>query len=153
MTTKPTRWLASRLGRRGAALAILGVIFFLVGIDSALTPAPPDLENFLLHTLIPTPITVLLWTIPGALALYASIHRGPGPDGFGFNALVVPIIFRIVSYLFSFLAFVLGEAPNAFGLFSALIWTAILALVLIIAGWAEVPTGFAPRRPLWRRRD
>lgn len=152
MTTKPTRWLASRLGRRGAALAVLGVIFLLVGINTATTPPPPNMEGFLLHTLIPTPIQVLLWTVPGALALYASIHRGPGPDGFGFNALVVPLIVRIVSYVISFVAFLVGESSHPYGLFSALIWLAILALVLIIAGWAEVPTGYRPRRG-WRRPE
>lgn len=155
MTTKPTRWLASRLGRRGAALMILGAIFVLVGVETLFNSPAPDLDRFLLHTLIPFPINAALWIIPGGLAIWASLHRGPGPDGFGFNALVVPIIVRIVSYLFSFVAWLLGEGNYAFGLASVAIWTAILALVLIIAGWAEVPTGFSPRRrrPRLRKED
>lgn len=153
MTTKPTRWLAARLGRRGAALLVLGVIFMLVGLDVALAPDPPDLDRFLLHTLIPHPLRAALWLIPGALAIWASVHKGPGPDGFGFVALVVPLIIRIVSYVFSFVAFLLGAGTWAFGWASALIWLAILALILIIAGWAEVPSGTVPRRRLtrWKR--
>ncbi|UYL87626.1 membrane protein [Arthrobacter phage VResidence] len=152
MTTKPTRWLARRLGRRGAALAVLGVIFILVGLDVIISPDPVDVtDRFLLHTLIPHPITAALWIIPGTLALWASTHRGPGPDGFGFNALVIPIILRIVSYLFSFVAFLFGAGSSAAGIASALIWTAILALILIIAGWAEVPSGYIPRKRFGRR--
>ncbi|QNO12682.1 membrane protein [Arthrobacter phage Tweety19] len=153
MTTKPTRWLARQLGRRGAALMILGAIFVLVGIDALFNVPEPDFDRFLLHTFIPFPLNAALWLVPGGLAIWASLHRGPGPDGFGFNALVVPIIVRIVSYIFSFVAFLTGEGSWAFGLTSAAIWTAILALVLIIAGWAEVPTGYRPRRRprRWKR--
>lgn len=151
MTTKPTRWLARRLGRRGAAQAILGVIFILVGLDVFLGPArPPDMERFLLHTFIPTPLMALLWIVPGLLALWASTHK-TGPDGFGFNALVIPVILRVVSYLFSFVAFLFGYGSSPSGLASALIWTAILALILIIAGWAEVPS--TPRRRKGRRYE
>ncbi|UIW13274.1 membrane protein [Arthrobacter phage Crewmate] len=151
MTTKPTRWLAYRLGRRGAALAVLGAIFVLVGLDVLLAPAAPDHDRFLLHTFIPSPLMAALWIIPGALALRASFHKGPGNDGFGFMALVVPLILRIVSYVFSFLAFLFGAGSWPFGWASALIWLAILALILIIAGWAEVPSGYKPR-PRTRRR-
>ncbi|WNO26041.1 membrane protein [Arthrobacter phage Wildwest] len=146
MTTKPTRWLASRLGRRGAALAVLGVIFMLVGLNAAIAPPTVDLsDRFLLHTLIPHPLQALLWIVPGGLALWASIHKGPERDGFGFMALVVPLILRIVSYLWSFVAYLCGLGTWPFGWASVLIWLAILALILIIAGWAEVPSGYAPR--------
>lgn len=152
MTTKPTRWLARRLGRRGAALAVLGAIFILVGLDVIISPDPVHMsDRFLLHTLIPHPIMAAIWIIPGTLAVYASTHRGPGPDGFGFMALVVPLILRIVSYVFSFVAFLFGASTWPFGIASALIWTAILALILIIAGWAEVPTGYTPRKRFGRR--
>ncbi|UJQ86811.1 membrane protein [Arthrobacter phage Reedo] len=146
MTTKPTRWLAGRLGRRGAALLILGIIFVLVGLDIWLNSPEPDFDRFLLHTFIPFPINAGLWIVPGALAIWASTHRGPANDGFGFNALVIPVIIRIVSYVFSFVAFLFGEGNFPFGLASAAIWTSILALILIIAGWAEVP-GYVRRRP------
>jgi hypothetical protein len=153
MTTKPTRWLAARLGRRGAALLVLGVIFLLVGLNAAIAPPDVDLsDRFLLHTLIPHPLQALLWIVPGALAIRASAHKGPGNDGFGFIALVVPLIIRIVSYLVSFLAFLVGAGTWAFGWSQALIWVAILALILIIAGWAEVPSGFMPKPPRTRRR-
>ncbi|QOP65151.1 membrane protein [Arthrobacter phage Phives] len=153
MTTKPTRWLASRLGRRGAALLVLGVIFMLVGLNAAIAPPDVDLsDRFLLHTLIPHPIQALLWTVPGILAIRASTHKGPGNDGFGFIALVVPLIIRIVSYLFSFVAYLFGAGTWPFGWAQALIWLAILALILIIAGWAEVPNGYMPKPPRTRRR-
>jgi len=154
MTTKPTRWLASRLGRRGAALAVLGVLFLLIGFQAGVTPAATELgPRFLLHTMLPAPIEALLWVVPGSLALWASVHKGPGPDGFGFNALVVPVILQIVSYLISFIAFLTGASTWPYALATALIWLAVLALVLIIAGWAEVPTGYRPRRGWRHPRD
>ncbi|UAJ15383.1 membrane protein [Arthrobacter phage Niobe] len=153
MTTKPTRWLASRLGRRGAALLVLGVMFVLVGLNAAIAPPAVDLsDRFLLHALIPNPIQALLWIVPGLLAIRASTHKGPGNDGFGFIALVVPLVLRIVSYLVSFVAFIIGAGTWPFGWSQALIWIAILALILIIAGWAEVPNGYMPKPPRTRRR-
>lgn len=153
MTTKPTRWLAKRLGRRGASLLVLGIIFVLVGLQTLLSPPVADFsDRFLLHTLIPHPLQAALWIVPGLLALKAATIRGPGPDGFGFVALVVPLVVRIVSYLFSVVAFLLGAGTWAYGWASALIWIAILALVLIISGWAEVPTGYTPPKPLFSRR-
>ncbi|WVX88010.1 membrane protein [Arthrobacter phage TforTroy] len=151
MTTKPTRWLASRLGRRGAALAVLGLIFLFVGLDVLLAPDAPDYDRFLIHTFLPHPVRALLWLIPGGVALWASLRKGPTEDAVGFNFLVIPLIVRIVSYVFSSVAYLLGIGTWAVGWTSALIWLAILALVLIIAGWAEVPDNLHRKhRRRWR---
>ncbi|QIG58499.1 hypothetical protein PQE18_gp21 [Arthrobacter phage DrSierra] len=153
MTTKPTRWLASRLGRRGASLLVLGIIFIMSGLQTLLSPPAVDYaDRILFHTLIPHPLMALIWIVPGILALWASIHRGPGPDGFGFNALVIPLVLRILSYLGSFVAYLFGVGTWPLGWYQALIWTAFLALILIIAGWAEIPTGYIPRKRPFRRR-
>lgn len=153
MSTKPTRWLARRLGRRGAALAILGVLFILVGIDTLVNPPAADMERFLIHTLIPYPIAALLWIVPGSLALLASQRKGPGPDGFGFKALVIPLATRITSFSVAFVAFLLGEGNYYTALVPAAVWLAFLALILLIAGWPEVPTGLLPRKRHRRRRS
>lgn len=151
MTTRPTRWLARRLGRRGAALALLGVVYVAFGIQIALVPAAPDPTSFYLHTWLPMPVRVLTWVVPGLLALWAAFRRGPDKDGFGFVGLVVPLVIRIASFAWSFVAFLAGAGDRADGLIRSLLYLALLGLVLIIAGWAEVPSGYAPRKRRRRR--
>lgn len=142
MSTKPTRWLSRNLGRRGAFLVLTGLAFLFVGIDVALAPDPPDYDAFLLHTLLPVPLRAALWIVPGLVALW-SAWRGVGRDGWGFAALVIPLVVRIVSYIWATVAWLLGVGTWEGGWLSSLIWLFILGFILVVSGWAEVEP---PRR-------
>jgi MFS family permease len=149
LSIPPTRWLARRLGRRGACLIVLGLAFIGVGIN-ALLSGPPDTHHvgrYLLHNYLPFWVEALLWAGAGLAAVHASGKHGTGRDGYGFAALIVPLALRIVSYLGSFLAYLVGLSGWGGGGVSAVVWTGLMALILIIAGWPEVEV---PRR---RRRD
>ena len=61
--------------------------------------------------------------------------------------LVVPVVLRIVSYLWSTALFLAGESSWPYAWSSALVWVGCLALILIIAGWAEVPEPPKRKRP------
>ena len=137
--------LPARLGRRGSALLVLGLIWVLRGAGVLTTrdrvgPPPPYLHEQLTHG----PLSAI-WMTTGALALLAAWRTHPGKDAFGFAALVVPPILHVVSYAWGWLTLVTrhGEG-SASSLSSALIWLSIVALILIIAGWAEAPDGYAP---------
>ena len=147
MTTKPTRWLADKFGRRGAVLTLLGCAFILVGVDILLAPDPPNLDALLLHTLMPSWLRATLWIIPGGLAVWAAFRR-TGHDFFGFAALTVPLIIRIVSYTWATVAWLLGYGDWPMAWASALIWLLILGFVLTVAGWGEV----CPPRPGRRKK-
>lgn len=152
MSIPPTRWLARLLGRRGASLVVLGLAFVFVGLGVMLNHEPPDYDRFLIHTFMPTPLRAALWLIPGLLALLAAAKRGTGADTFGFAALVVPVIVRTVSYVWSSVMYLAGESDWPYAWSNALVWVGCLALILIIAGWPEVPEPPKPRKRRKRRR-
>lgn len=150
MSVPPTRWLARVLGRRGAALVVLGLAFVFTGVEMLVNQPQPDYDRFLLHTYMPFPVRAALWIVPGVLALFAATRHGTGRDGFGFAALVVPLALRTASYVWSSVAYLAGVSTWPFAWTGALTWVALLALVLIISGWPEVPP--PPRRRRRKRK-
>jgi hypothetical protein len=135
--TTPARRIARRLGRRGQALLVLGLAFLFVGIETLLSPDPIPPDRFLLHALIPSDVRAAIWIVSGGLAIAAAWRRGG--DGFGFAALVVPLVIRSVSLLWSTVAYLVGATSWPLGWTGAIIWLLLLALVLLISGWAEAP--------------
>lgn len=147
MATKPTRWLARLLGRRGTALLIFGIVFILTGVKTLLDPTDWDPDRLLLFTYLPAEVRAALWGSSGILAIIAACKRDPGHDSFGFVGLVVPSFMTFFSYVWSTVAFLLGEISWGLGWHSALVWLLILAFISMIAGWPEpVPLTKHPRR-------
>ena len=104
-------------------------------------PPPPYL-----HEMMPIWLLTTLWVVSGVLAVIAAFRRHPSGDGFGFAALVVPPIISAASYAWAWAMSIFGpaDAGSATGWVSALIWLSIVALLITVAGWAEVPDGYAP---------
>lgn len=127
---------------------VLGLAFVGVGINAGLAPATTP-DHYLLHTYLPPLAQAALWAIPGLIALHAALQRGTGRDGYGFSALVVPLVLRIFSYLGSAIAYLMGLSTWPYAFTSVVVWLGLLALILIIAGWPEVPP--PPRRRKRRR--
>jgi hypothetical protein len=145
MTTRPTRWLARKLGRRGASLLFLGAAFALIGVKGLFAPSLDD-GRFVLYTYLPPVVRALLWIVPGVLAILAA-SKPVSRDGFGFMALTVPATVLTFSYVWSSVAFLLGVTDYAFGWTNALTWALILVFIFIVAGWPE-----PERERLWRGR-
>jgi hypothetical protein len=137
LATPLTRALAKRIGRRGASLAILGFVFLVIGVKALVAPAEATGDQFLIYYMLPSYVRGLLWIVPALTALYAAVRHRPGRDGVGFAALAVPTIFMTSSYLWSTVAYFAGLSDWPHGWASALSWFAILALLSVIAGWAE----------------
>jgi hypothetical protein len=127
--------LRARLGRRGLALIVFGLTFALTGLRAILTPSE-DEGRFILYTLLPVPLRVALWMVPAALAIWAAF-RGTGRDAIGFSALVVPSSIVALSYVWSWVGYLVGLTDWPLGWTGAGRWLLVLALVLIIAGWKE----------------
>lgn len=143
--------LAERYGYRGACLAILGVIWILFGFSALLAPKEP--RSFVLHEMLPVWIRALLWVTSGAVAIWFGLRGADKDDTWGMVALVILPVERMVSFLVSWIVYVvLGLAHRAWpevpvdgydrGWYAASVWLLIVVLLRVIAGWPN------PRRVL-----
>ena len=131
-------WLKAppaRLGRRGACLTLLGIIWLCVGVSTALSDGPPDyvMLNGWGH------VRGALWIATGAVAmLYA--WKPQGRDWPGFVALYLMAGYRFVAYMFGFAQWLNsehGEQGSAHGAIGAFTWLIIIVLIVTVAGWRE----------------
>jgi len=129
------RRLARVLGRRGAILLCYGIVWSIIGYGQITSPAP-DLRGLrLLLQMMSLDAWGWLWVISGLIAI-ASAWLPQGKDWPGFLALPLMVLPWAVSYL---LAWIIGDFPR--GWVATVVWGAIAAPVLVVAGWME------PSRP------
>jgi di/tricarboxylate transporter len=127
------RRLSKRLGRRGAILLCYGVVWAIIGYGQITAPAP-DLRGLrLLLQMMPLYAWGWIWVVSGLIAI-VSAWLPPEKDWPGFLALPLMVLPWTVSYL---LAWILGDYPR--GWLAAVVWGAIAAPVLVVAGWREPP--------------
>ena len=131
----PYRWLRANLGRRGLALVTFSLVFAVTGLAALLEPTQ-DEGRYILYTLLPVPIRVVLWFVPAALGLWAAF-RGTGRDAIGFGALVIPAFIVAFSYAWSAVYYVAGLTDYSLGWTGCARWVLVLALILIVSGWKE----------------
>jgi len=127
------RRLSRQLGRRGAILLCYGVVWSIIGYGQITAPQP-DLRGLrLLLQTMPLYVWGWLWVASGLIAI-ASAFLPQGKDWVGFLALPLIVLPWTVSYL---LAWIVGDFPR--GWLAAVVWGAIAAPVLVVAGWGEPP--------------
>lgn len=138
--TRAQRWVRQKLGRRGLALVAFSLVFAITGLAAIIEPAQ-DQGRFILYTMLPVPLRLVLWFVPAGVGLWAAF-RGTGRDALGFAALVAPSSIVAVSYVWSYICFLAGLTNWSLGWTGAGRWLLILFLILIISGWkeAEEPT-------------
>lgn len=90
--------IVKRLGNRGVALAMLGMLWIFTAVGIAVSPLK---RTTLLDERIPVWCRVCLWGIPGLLALVASIRRKY--DATAWGLLMVPVGIRFASFLIGWL--------------------------------------------------
>lgn len=103
------RRLAARIGNRGVALGMLGVLWILFAVGLAVAPLK---RTTLLDERLPVWIRIGLWGLPGVLALVASVRTKYDADAWGW--LCVPVAIRFVSYLVGWISSLLGIESLAF---------------------------------------
>jgi len=121
------------LGRRGAILLCYGIVWAIIGYGQITSPAP-DLRGLrLLLQMMSLDAWGWLWVISGLIAI-VSAWLPQGKDWPGFLALPLMVLPWAVSYL---LAWIIGDFPR--GWVATVVWGAIAAPVLVVAGWREPP--------------
>ena len=96
--------LLKHAGNRGVALAMLGVLWVLMAIGVAF--APLKREELLDEHFIPVWARVLLWGLPGLLAIAAAYWKKFDADAWGW--LMVPVLVRFCSFLLGWVASLVG---------------------------------------------
>ncbi|MFI6560411.1 hypothetical protein [Streptomyces sp. NPDC050534] len=135
MPRRVVRRLGVALGRRGAILLCYGIVWAIIGYGQITSPAP-DLRGLrLLLQMMPLDVWGWIWVASGLIAI-VSAWLPPERDWPGFLALPLMVLPWTVSYL---LAWILGDYPR--GWLASVVWGAIAAPVLVVAGWRE------PARP------
>ena len=121
------------LGRRGAILLCYGIVWAIIGYGQITSPAP-DLRGLrLLLQTMPLDAWGWIWVASGLIAI-VSAWLPQGRDWPGFLALPLMVLPWMVSYL---LAWIIGDFPR--GWVATVVWGAIAAPVLVVAGWREPP--------------
>lgn len=128
----PVKWVG-RNGRRGSVLTLLGVVWVLTGVSTLF--APPSPEYWLLSG--GSELRALGWILTGCVAIFYA-HRAQGDDAWGYFALYIGPCFRIAAYGLGFFQWAAGsDYGTPRGIFGVLSWAAIVALLVIVAGWPE----------------
>lgn len=123
------------LGRRGAALAFLGVLWICTGLSTWLVP--PSSSYLLLSD--GEILRGGAWVATGIVALLHAPRR-QGHDALGFLALYLMPAYRVIAYGLGFLDWVahgVGGPGDPRGLVGVLAWLVVLVFVVLVAGWPE----------------
>jgi hypothetical protein len=102
--------LLKHAGNRGLALAMLGALWILTAIGLAV--APLKRTQLLDENFIPVWGRVLLWGLPGILALVASLWRKLDADAWGW--LMVPVLIRFLSFFVGWVCSLIGIESLAY---------------------------------------
>lgn len=123
--------LAKRIGRRGASLIILGVVYLTAGLPLLFTEAHIEIHIYELR------VWASAFVIAGAVAFVSAFRRHARHDKAGFVALSVVGMLWIIYSVFSTILHFFD--PVLFPVLISQLFTTgpILALVAVCAGWDE----------------
>lgn len=129
-------------GYRGAALALLGVLWCLTGVGMI---AAPLKRQQLIDESIPLWLRIPLWLGPGLLAVAAAVWRKHDASAWGW--LIVPAVVRFVSFLFGWLCSLFGWERWAYpeGWRGSISTAVFVALLIVCAKGLDRPV--APATP------
>lgn len=116
------------IGRRGTALVLLGSIWVLFGISS-----------LALDGTTTTALAVgIAWIVTGTIAIMSANSR-QGHDAAGFLALYVMAAWGALNHLADVVLWIVpdGTPGDPRGTLGVLVWAAVLALIVLVSGWAE----------------
>ena len=146
-----------RIGHRGQALLILGLIEVLIGVGSILEPVTRPPGTLVLHELIPAAWYGCAWMVGGLFAAcFMFADSAKGRDKLGFGLLFIVPSVTSLSFYASWGLHMIGQPGYTRGWVAGSVYMLINAAVWNAAGWPEpartVPTFTAPRGGYGRRR-
>lgn len=144
----PIRALARRahLAPRAQVLVLIGVAWAAYG--ASVIVAPDRLGSLAPHEHVPAGVRGVAWVVTGAVALAVAFRsRHSTCDHWGFTALVIMPLTRMVSHLLDFAFWALPGWPDGSprGWAPAIVWAVVTDLIIVIGA-------SLPPEPLVRRR-
>lgn len=128
--------LKSRVGRRGASLILMGIIWFVIGLGLLLGVATGE-ERDLIHVKLPYPWRGTLWIASAAIAFFCAFKRGQ--DAWGFTALMIMPLVRSLSHLWGSIAYLASGGAEGFeyGFLYTALYGGLVGWVYVTGGWSE----------------
>jgi hypothetical protein len=130
------------VNKRGRVLLILGILWVGIGVNVLTDPVPPGWENIWLFSHVEPWIRASVWVVTGFFAFIVGLRRrNTQDDGFGFAALYFMPAERAGALLYGYADSLLpfGGPGHPGGLLDAMIYLAIVALILVLSDWANPP--------------
>jgi hypothetical protein len=116
-----------RVGYRGMVLLLFGTIYIFIGLAVI---GADDYRPELIHTHLPTFVRVLIWDIPGLVAVGVAIDDKM--QAWGFGLLFIPPAERAVSFLVA--AVTVPTWQRVPGL---LIYLLLVVVIAVMAAWPD----------------
>lgn len=139
--------LVRRLGRRGTLLILLGMAWLLIGVTGIVLPqdrfSSPGIGPDIFLQIIDGPEVNLGWIIAGGMAFTVGCLHDRRlfnrHEAFGWNAILTMPLVWMSFFIWSFTVWVLsdGEGGRPNGLYAAIVWSVVSAIIMIMAGWPE----------------
>ena len=141
---KRLRWWPRRpahIGRRGAMLLLLGVLYVVIGSGVFSEPVIDEGRYLLLHQYLPDWLRFGLWATTGLIAVAFAFRPLGRSDAPAWLALYLMPAERVISYIWAFADFYLplGGPGYERGWVGAALYSIVLGVVVICAGWPEPP--------------
>jgi len=144
----PRLWIKrspTKLGRRGAVLIILGIIWAFIGISTITDPyAGAGRNQGLFHEALPVWLRATLWIGTALLALSSAWRVAGRRDDWGYMGLILMPTVRAMSYLWAWLIDLFGGQGDPTGWLGFIVWGTVTILVYTISGWPETPKFVPP---------
>jgi len=144
----PQLWLKrapTHLGRRGAVLLILGVIWFFIGISTITDPYAGGSHTLgLFHQALPSWLRGTLWIGTALLAMSSAWRVAGRRDDWGYMGLILMPIVWAMSYLWAWLSYLFVGKGDPAGWLGFVVWGTVTILVYTISGWPETPKFVPP---------
>lgn len=126
-----------RLGRRGTAVLLVGILWILIGTLVYVDKRPINPGDAILYESIPLIYRAALWYTTGLLAIL-TISK-PRWVGIGFGLLSIMPAERLLSFCNSLIQYVIPGPPlgTLRSFIGGGIWIVALLFLVLIAGWDD----------------
>lgn len=121
-----------RVGLRGWGLALLGVVWALIGVGVAVGASTPPDDASLWHVAIPRWARAATWIVTGVSALI--LARWSRWSNWGMGVLMIMPMVRLTSYLAAWIVHLVPGEPEGlrFGWYSSAFYIVMIALVVFV---------------------